>query len=377
MSESTKALQVPAATPPAKRPRRWGGIVWFLAGTATLLAMVVAAYGLAWPWLLGQWQRLDALEQSIAAAEIRAEQSPDVQEMVNGLMEARVAEQRTRAQRDWQGDLANFRAQLQAERAESVKQLSGRMGRVEDQLDRLLAVDRRAWLGQEAVFLVRLASQRLLVARDIDAAMALLTQADGLLVDTGEPQFEAARMALAQDRAALAAIPRVDQVGLYARLAALVEQAAQLQLAFEVSEQQSSSDTTAHGGWWARAVSGWRAALAKLSDHLVIRRRSDEVASLMTPEWAALARQNLRMLLEQAQIAMLSANQALFEQSLVRSGEFVQLFIEHNPDRVGSIQAELLSLRNESVAPALTDLTRTRSLLESEVARLGERPTFQ
>jgi len=377
MSESTKAPQVPEATPPAKRPRRWGGIVWFLAGTATLLAMVVAAYGLAWPWLLGQWQRLDALEQSIAAAEIRAEQSPDVQEMVNGLMEARVAEQRTRAQRDWQGDLANFRAQLQAERAESVKQLSGRMGRVEDQLDRLLAVDRRAWLGQEAVFLVRLASQRLLVARDIDAAMALLTQADGLLVDTGEPQFEAARMALAQDRAALAAIPRVDQVGLYARLAALVEQAAQLQLAFEVSEQQSSSDTTAHGGWWARAVSGWRAALAKLSDHLVIRRRSDEVASLMTPEWAALARQNLRMLLEQAQIAMLSANQALFEQSLARSGEFVQLFIEHNPDRVGSIQAELLSLRNESVAPALTDLTRTRSLLESEVARLGERPTFQ
>lgn len=377
MSESTKALQVPAATPPAKRPRRWGGIVWFLAGTATLLAMVVAAYGLAWPWLLGQWQRLDALEQSIAAAEIRAEQSPDVQEMVNGLMEARLAEQRTRAQRDWQGDLAAFRAQQQAERAESVKQLSGRMGRVEDQLDRLLAVDRRAWLGQEAVFLVRLASQRLLVARDIDAAMALLTQADGLLLDTGEPQFEAARMALAQDRAALAAIPRVDQVGLYARLAALVEQAAQLQLAFEVSEQQSSSDTTAHGGWWARAVSGWRAALAKLSDHLVIRRRSDEVASLMTPEWAALARQNLRMLLEQAQIAMLSANQALFEQSLVRSGEFVQLFIEHNPDRVGSIQAELLSLRNESVAPALTDLTRTRSLLESELARLGERPTFQ
>ena len=67
------------------------------------------------------------------------------------------------------------------------------MGRVEDQMDRLLAVDRRAWLGQEAVFLTRLAGQRLLVARDVDAALALLEQADVLLREVADQQIDVVR----------------------------------------------------------------------------------------------------------------------------------------------------------------------------------------
>jgi len=266
-----------------------------------------------------------------------------------------------------------LRARQNAERAESVRQLSGRMGRVEDQMDRLLAVDRRAWLGQEAVFLTRLAGQRLLVARDVDAALALLEQADVLLRDTGEPKFEGARLAIARDRAALAAVPRVDQVGLYARLSGLIDQVDKLQLEFEAPAAAAQPALASDTGWWAQATSGWRAALAKLSDHLIVRRRSDEIAQLMTPEWAALARQNIRMLIEQAQIAMLSANQPLFERSLQRASGFVALFAEQDAERVTSIVQTLDALGGETIAPELPELTETRSLLESEVERLGNR----
>ena len=100
------------------------------------------------------------------------------------------------AESEWQRALAESSARQNAERAESARQISNRMKRVEDQVDRLLAVDRRAWLGQEAIFLTRLAGQRLLVARDVDAALSLLGQADELLRDTGEPRFESARLAL-------------------------------------------------------------------------------------------------------------------------------------------------------------------------------------
>ena len=77
------------------------------------------------------------------------------------------------------------------------------------------------------------------------------------------------------------------------------------------------------------------------------------------------------MLLEQAQIAMLSANQELFEQSLGRATEFVTLFVEQDPERVTSLVEGIESLRGEDIAPALPNLTDTRSLLESQVERLG------
>ena len=91
----------------------------------------------------------------------------------------------------------------------------------------------------------------------------------------------------------------------------------------------------------------------------------------MTPEWAALARQNGRMLLEQAQIAMLSANQPLYERSLARARDFVSLFLEQDLDRVTSILAEIAQLEQEPVSPDLPDLIESRSLLEAQIERLG------
>ena len=44
----------------------------------------------------------------------------------------------------------------------------------------------------------------------------------------------------------------------------------------------------------------------KLSDYIVIRRRDVPMQALMDPQWEGLVRQNLRMLLEQAQVALLS-----------------------------------------------------------------------
>lgn len=355
------------------RARRWAiGLSFFT--LLTLAGLTATGYWLGWPWVQTQWQRFENLERQLADAQAEAtEPRPDVAALARAAADQRIEAGLASVQADWQRELSALRARQNAERAESVRQLSGRMGRVEDQMDRLLAVDRRAWLGQEAVFLTRLAGQRLLVARDVDAALALLEQADALLRDTGEPKFEGVRLAIARDRAALAAVPRVDQVGFYATLSGLIDQVDKLQLEFEAPSAQAEVTASPSAGWWTQATSGWRAALAKLSDHLIVRRRSDEIAQLMTPEWAALARQNIRMLIEQAQIAMLSANQPLFERSLQRASGFVALFAEQDPERVSSVVRTLDALRSETIAPELPELTETRSLLEGEVERLGNR----
>ena len=334
-----------------------------------LLALGGASY-----WLAGraqqQWQQLDAIENQLATLSAEQTALSNVPALAQSAVDS--GAQCYRAIRDdWRRDLASWQAGQVAERAESARQISERMARVESQMDRLLAVDRRAWLGQEAMFLTRLAGQRLLVARDVEAAMSLLTQADDLLRDTGEPLFEASRLALAKDRAALAAIPIIDQVGLYGRLSALIDQMNALQIASDIEPQPSAKVAEVDDKEWGNMASRWQAALAALSDHLVIRQRSDNIAQLMTPEWAALARQNGRMLLEQAQIAMLSANQPLFERSLDRARNFVGFFSQQDSDRVNSILDEIGALEQEAISPDLPDLIGSRSLLEAQVERLG------
>jgi uncharacterized protein HemX len=372
MTEPVNPEQVTA--PP--KPARTRGHPWALSFVLLLLVIMVAlggvGYWLGWPWAQAQWQRLDAIENQLAAlAAENAQPLPDVPALARTAAETSVGNAVGKLEADWRRDLAAWQARQSAERAESSRQVSDRMSRVESQMDRLLAVDRRAWLGQEAVFLTRLAGQRLLVARDVEAALSLLQQADDLLRDTGEPRFESARLALARDRAALAAVPRVDQVGLYARLSALIEQMDSLQIAFERETPPVLQADAAGEGLWEGVSARWQAALATLSDHLVIRHRSDNIAQLMTPEWAALARQNGRMLLEQAQIALLSANQPLYEQSLARARDFVSVFREQDVDRVISILAELAQLEQEAVSPDLPDLIESRSLLEAQIERLG------
>ena len=373
MTEPAEPEHVETPQPSAaRRGGQWVGRMLF--ATLLMLACLGAAgYWFGWPWAEQTWQRFEAMESKLVSIEPKETATPpaEIAKIASALADREIRNAMATAESEWQRALAESLARQNAERAESARQISNRMKRVEDQVDRLLAVDRRAWLGQEAIFLTRLAGQRLLVARDVDAALSLLGQADELLRDTGEPRFESARLAIARDRAALAAVPSVDQVGLYARLSAIIDQVDQLQLEFGKHETKNTPGTVPERAWWDQASAGWRAALAALSNHLIIRRRSDEIAQLMTPEWAALARQNARMLLEQAQIAMLSANQELFEQSLGRSTEFVTLFVEQDPERVTSLVEGIESLRGEDIAPALPNLTDTRSLLESQVERLG------
>ena len=347
-----------------------GGLVTLLITAMLLAALGAVMYVFGWPWLNDQWQRLARIEQEVADISLQEQQAADRQGQLLERIEGDVQTAMAAGRQEWERKLTTSETRQRVEHAASERQFADRMGRLEGQIDRLLEVDRRAWLGQEAIFLIRLAAQRLLIARDVAAAINLLTQADALLRDTGEPTLEGVRADIARDRAALAALPKVDQVGLYARLSGLIDQADQLQLAYEIPMAGEEAEPVLPD-WWDRAAAGWRAALATLSDHLVIRRRSDDIAQLMTPEWASLARQNMRMLLEQAQIAMLSANQSLFETALQRAARFTELFADQDPNRVASMMADIQAMAGENIAPALPDLAPTRGRLETAIARLA------
>jgi len=376
MTESAKAEEKKSAGPGTDSTRRAGG---FLASTVIFLAACGAVgaggYFLGWPYVSEQWSRFTDLEQKVQELTAAVERRPDDVAAAGAVAEQRTQSLLDAARRENEQTLGQLRDWTDAELAKARSQTAERMGRIEQQVDRLLAVDRSAWLGHEAAFLLRLASQRLLVARDVDAATALLAQADALLRQTDTPAYEAVRLAIAQDHANLVAMPKVDEVGLYGRLAALIDQVERLQLSYEETavmkeEAQAEELSGANQNWLDGAESSWHRAISKLSDYLVIRRSNEEITALMTPEWAALARQNLRMLLEQSQIAMLTANASLYQQSLGRAAQFTRVFVGQDPDRAQGILNEIEALQLAEIAPTLPDMARSRSLLDTELKRL-------
>ena len=251
-----------------------------------------------------------------------------------------------------------------------IKALRKQFNQLDTHLARLTATDQRTWLINEAEFLVRLAAQRLLVSRDIDTAKILIDNADNLLAEVNDPRLELARLAIGKDRASLAALPRIDSVGLYVRLSTLIDQVMALNILAETKSPLHQSTTEPIPPNHTEA--GWQAALIKLSDHLVIRRRDNEkTRRLLAPEWSLLAQKNLHILLEQAKIAALSNNQILYDAALKQALALVNAFDEANPNRSTAIRNELAALATIDVMPALPNLAASRAALANAIRQIN------
>jgi uroporphyrin-3 C-methyltransferase len=340
-----------SASPPARRG--CGALAWI----ALLLVLVVAG-GLGWAvWnqqgIDGRFAaRLQALEASTGR------EVADLDEL----------------DRRWRQELQSAVAQMQADTAargnetgqltQKLEAMQAQLAEQRAELARYNANDRDAWSLAEAQYLLRLANQRLVMAGDVVAAQALMASADNILVGLDDVRLHDVRAAVAADLASVRALPRIDVEGIYLRLSALVEQAGELEI-FKLPQQAAQPEQAPAGDWRGRLRQGYEAALAKLSNYIVIRRRDVPMQALMDPQWEDLVRQNLRMLLEQAQVASLSGNQALYRQSLQRAQQWLAEFFAADESRARAMSREITQLADMQVATSLPDLSRSVQALDA------------
>nr|WP_241263247.1 uroporphyrinogen-III C-methyltransferase [Parahaliea mediterranea] len=277
-----------------------------------------------------------------------------------------------------QGELREGLAELEprlAEQAGRLRELSSQLEGIDsrvsahgEELARYSAADRESWQLAEVEYLLRLANQRLIMTGDAESAQALLRSADAILRQLDDTRLHSARRAIAADLAALRAVPRLDTEGLYLRLSALAQEAGQLAI-FELPEAERRLAEAPAEDWRGRLKQGYQAALQKLSDYIIIRRREVPMQALMDPQWEGLVRQNLRMLLEQSQVALLSGNARLYRESLQRARHWVAQFFESDGRAARAVDAELEQLAGETVTVALPDISRSLRALDEALAR--------
>lgn len=338
-------------------PRRGTSLVGWL---ALLLVVGLAA---AAAWVVQQaLQREADLAARVAAVEVAAVESDD-----GGAW----GEQLAAAKRQWRRQLDTAVATMQeadAARQREMAVLREDLIGLGDRMASFSANDQQSWLRAEAQYLLRLANQRLIMARDVESALALLGSADAILKELDDPSLYEVRAAVAAEQAALRAVPRIDVEGIYLRLSALIEQASQLVI-FQLPEAEVQPESAAADDWQTRLERGYEEAARKLSDYVVIRRRDVPMQALMDPQWEGLVRQNLRMLLEQAQVALLSGNQTLYGESLERAQHWVAQFFESDAAAAQAMSREITQLSGQIVSTRLPDLTRSLNALDDATRR--------
>jgi uroporphyrin-3 C-methyltransferase len=357
----------PAAEPPPKAadPVKTGSASRGSSPIAWLALLLIIAMALAAGWFYQQTQQKETvLERRLA----QLESVEDTQQKSFTSLEQRL---QASLQASLKGQLEPLQNRASGQDTQ-LERLEATLVLQRDEIARFGATDRQDWLLAEAEYLLRLANQRLIMAGDVVAATALLTSADSILLELQDVSLHSARAAVAADLAALRAVPRVDVEGMYLQLAALIGQVEQLAI-FELPDTITVAEVAPADDWQARLQRGYEEALRKLSDYIVIRRRDVPYEALMEPAWEGLVRQNLRMLLEQAQVALLSGNQVLFRESLGRAGHWVQQFFEVDESGAKALAEDLARLQDKTVAVELPDISNSLHELDRSLERRLQR----
>ena len=258
--------------------------------------------------------------------------------------------------------------QRSTDRGEKVAEVRHRLAEIELTLNRqqkrleaLATVTREDWLLAEAEFLLRLANQRILTDSDSRNALSLLESADAILQELDDPDLYPLRRTLADDITRLRVAGSVDREGIYLALDSLIGLIPDL--AFPVSRQEPDKTAEAPAPdatwYWKLAANAWH-ALKKLSGIVRVEKANVAADPRLLPSEQKLVRTNLRLALEQAQLALLREEQVIYDASLQQARE---LLGQAEQNRVSAGMAEeLAALADREVTvelPRVTDSIRT------------------
>ncbi|WP_281646410.1 uroporphyrinogen-III C-methyltransferase [Parendozoicomonas sp. Alg238-R29] len=282
---------------------------------------------------------------------------------------------------------------------EDVKSVSGQSDRLVVRIDnldrrfnRLQGADRSDWKLAEAEYLMRLANQRLLTMHDIRSAKTLLSQADELLVAVDEYGLFTVRQALAEDLAALRATPNIDISASWMELNALANRIDVLPLASDIPvidtaiNTESSTESPAQTqeslpadatlkqkitytltGWFDTGFAAAKDIGATFATQFRLRDNNQKVAPLLAPEQEVYLRQNLRLMLEQAQVALLQGRTVVYQASLAKTKSWLDEWFLNESVEMKALDEALTRLAGTPVEQQIPEISRSLIALKTYI----------
>jgi uroporphyrin-3 C-methyltransferase len=252
-----------------------------------------------------------------------------------------------------------------------------------EQLYQDLSKNRDEWALAEIEQVLSTASQQLQLAGNVQGALIALQNADRSLSRSDKPQFITIRRAIAKDIEKLKGLPSLDLVGVALRIDNVIAQVDTLPMLADEKPALPASpvrakrmDTPGKPGAkpavppappapdsvWARAQNTWKAWLSEVGTDMrqLIRVRNVTTpdALMLSPEQAYFLRENLKLRLLNARLALMSRNEAAFRTDLLAAQDALVKYFDGRAASTLSAQALLRQVQANNVAidmPSLSD----------------------
>lgn len=224
-----------------------------------------------------------------------------------------------------------------------------------------LSRSRDEWAFADIEQSLLLANQQLQIAANVRAALIGLENADARLQRLDQPRYSALRRAMARDIERLKALPLVDVFGTSARLDEAVAGIDRLPLAMEARPRNASAAApAAEPSGWDRLL---RDAWQEVRQLVRIERTGEQHAALLAPDQTYFLRENLKLRLLGARVALVSRDGKNYHSALRAAVGTLERYFDTRDPGVAATLATLRKLQAAPVQAEMPDLGETLELL--------------
>ena len=269
---------------------------------------------------------------------------------------------------------------LEENNNQTIKQAQATSRKVVELSERMTEItteDKASWLAAEAEHLMRLANQRLLMGGDISVAKTLLEQASGLIMQIDNYALFDTREALKQDLAKLEAAKKIDIESVWLTLNSLNNVVQNLPISVSTSVdkgshnlkedqpfEKSTADTklaseietlSIHDKVLSAFAEGWKSFKGQFH---IRSNRTSYTPELITLEEEQTLRQNLSLILSQAQSSLLQGQTKIFRDSINKAITWInRWFLTSDAETKASLTKleELYNIQIEITLPHINN----------------------
>lgn len=256
-----------------------------------------------------------------------------------------------------------------------------------EQLYKDLSQNRDEWALSEIEQVLSTASQQLQLAGNVQGALIALQNADRAVSRADTPQFLTIRRAIAADIDKLKALPEVDLAGVALRLDNVIAQVEHLPMLSDEAPLLPEAPARRAGqagapaavepapplGVGQRMLQTWRLWSQEMWDDVrqLIRVRSVEHpdALMLSPTEAFFVRENLKLRLLNARLALLSRNEATFRDDLASAQATLNQYFDTRARTTQSARAALRQVQANDLTIELPTLAESLNAVRNYKAK--------
>ncbi|HSY29399.1 MAG TPA: uroporphyrinogen-III C-methyltransferase, partial [Burkholderiaceae bacterium] len=260
-----------------------------------------------------------------------------------------------------------------------------------EQLYEDLSKNRDDWALAEIEQVLSTASQQLQLAGNVPGALIALQNADRSLSRSDKPQFITVRRAIAKDIDQLKSLPSLDITGIALRLDSIISEvdsmpllsdekpslpATQPKTSRHADPKTAAASATGRGHdheWSVMLEDKWQSWTDEMWDEVrqLIRVRTVDTpdALLLSPTQSYYARENLKLRLLNARLALLSRNESAFRSDMIAAQDEIGKYFDTRAKQTQVAQALLKQVQSSNLSIDMPTLAESLNAVRNYKAK--------